>query len=239
MKNRVDNRRRRAPLERAASGQHLVENDAERENVGPGIERIAERLLRRHVEDGSDRGAEARQRSRLRGAGLGSALVGRFDHRRQAEVEQLRVAAGSDENVGRLEIAVDDAGSVCGFERFRNLHAEADDGAERHRAGGHHLEQGQAAQQLHHEVGTILRLGRLADVEDGANVGVVQRRGGARFALEPAQVLVRRGEGGGEQFYRDVATELQIVRLVDLAHAAGAQWRDDLEAADNSGASGQ
>src|SRR5258705_8264058 len=37
-----------------------------------------------------------------------------------------------------------------------------------------------------------------------------------------------------QQLERDVATELLIVRLIHLAHAAGAERRDDLEAADDS-----
>ena len=43
-----------APGERHPAGRHLVEHDAEREEVGAVIDGAAERLLRRHVRDRAD-----------------------------------------------------------------------------------------------------------------------------------------------------------------------------------------
>ena len=146
-----------------------------------------------------DRGAQAGQRARGLVARRG---LGRLDHRRQAEVEQLRVPARGDEDVGRLEIAMDDAGGVGGVERVGDLDAEADDGADRHRAGGHHFVQRQAAEQLHDEIGAPVRLRRLADVVDRADVRVIQRRRRARLALEAPQMFFRRGERGRQQLER-------------------------------------
>ena len=46
---------------------------------------------------------------------------GRLDRLRQAEVEHFDAAIGPQLDVGRLEIAVDDAPLVRGLERFGNL----------------------------------------------------------------------------------------------------------------------
>ena len=46
---------------------------------------------------------------------------------RQPEIEQLGVAAFGDEDVGRLDVAVDDPLGVGGFERVGEFHAEFED----------------------------------------------------------------------------------------------------------------
>ena len=104
----------------------------------------------------------------------GTLLCGRFRHRREAEVEQLGVAARRDEDVGRLDVAMHDAGVVRGVERVGDLHAEVDDGAGRQRPRPEHVEQRHPAEQLHHQIRPIAGLGRLADVVDGADVRMVQ-----------------------------------------------------------------
>jgi hypothetical protein len=53
-------------------------------------------------------------------------------------------------------------------------------------------------------------------------VWVIQRRNGARFALEPATDLVR------ADLDRDAAIEPRVARLVDFAHPTGANRRQDL-----------
>ena len=95
-----------------AAGGHLVEHDAEREQVGARIDILAARLLGRHVGDGADvvptTLVKCSARARLGG---GAALVGRALGRQlgQAEVEHLHLAAAGDEDVGRLDVAMDDA----------------------------------------------------------------------------------------------------------------------------------
>ena len=65
-------------------------------------------------------------------------------------------------------------------------------------------------------------LGRLTDVVDGDDVGMIQRRGGNRFATKP---IHRSGSGAGlgqDQLERHVAAKPSVTRAIDLAHAAGA-----------------
>ena len=239
MEDRVDDRGGRAAFEGAAGGQHLVEHDAEREDVGARIQRVAERLLRRHVQDGADGGAQAGQGPEV--APLAALPVSSGDSIIAARPKSSSFA--SPRAVTKMfaglrsrctmpaACAASSASAIC---TPRPTTVPSDIGPARH-----HLEQRLPAQQLHDEVGRSVRLRRLADVVDRADVRMVQRRGRARLALEAPQVFFRRRERRRQQLHRDIAAELQIVRLVDLAHAAGADRRDDLEPADNPDASGE
>ena len=62
---------------------------------------------------------------------------------------------------------------------------------------------------------------------DRGDIGVVQRREQLRLALESRDAIRVGHESVGEDLDRDVATELGVARAIDLAHPAGAEWRDD------------
>ena len=49
-----------------------------------------------------------------------------------------------------------------------------------------------------------------------------------RYLLEAAQVVRVNREGGGQHLDRDLAPEARVVRAIDLAHAPGAERRDNL-----------
>ena len=115
---------------------------------------------------------------------------------------------------------MDDALLVGGVERVGDLAGVA----ERDRAGARTLRR-YALDELHHEV-----VG--ADVEERADVGVVQRGDGPRFALEPFTELLS-GDLDG-----DVAPGSRVVRAIDLSHAPGANLRGDLVRTE-TGAGGQ
>ena len=76
------------------------------------------------------------------------------------------------------------------------------------------------------------------DVVQRADVRMVERRDGARFALEALAELGIGGECVGQDLDRDDAIEPRVARLVDLAHAAGADEREDFVGAE-AGAGGQ
>ena len=100
------------------AGQQLVEQGAERVDVGAGVDVLAPRLLRRHVRgrahDVSDRG-----RGRA-GPGVGLldlvvadlALAAAGQVLGQAPVDDHGLAEVADHHVGRLDVAVDDALAV-------------------------------------------------------------------------------------------------------------------------------
>ena len=90
------------PGERRLADEHLVQHAAEAVDVAPGVDVLAaERLLRAHVVRRADGHA-----------GLGQLLAAGLAHRpRDAEVGDQRVAA-EQQDVLRLDVAVDDAALV-------------------------------------------------------------------------------------------------------------------------------
>ena len=85
---------RRVGLERPPAGQHLVEHDAQRVDVGGPGHLVAPRLLRAEVVDRAQGGAGDRHR------GLGHGA-------RDAEVGDLHVAVVGDQDVSRLHVPMD------------------------------------------------------------------------------------------------------------------------------------
>ena len=92
--------------ERRTAGEHLVENRAEAEEVGPGVDGFAADLLRRHVAGRADHrpglGLGRRAAGRCR-------LVARPRELGDAEVEDLDPPVARDEQVVGLQVAMDDA----------------------------------------------------------------------------------------------------------------------------------
>src|SRR5262245_15103282 len=60
------------------------------------------------------------------------------------------------------------------------------------------------------------------------NVRMIERGEDTRFALEARQTIGMGRERGRQDLDGDVAPESRIARAVDLAHAAGADWLEDL-----------
>ena len=190
----------RIPAEGPASRGHLVEHEAEREEVRPGVERFAGGLLRRHVEDCPDRDP-----GRCDQPGLGRRVCLRFAqalHFRQPEVEHLRAPVAGDEDVRRLDIAMDDALGVRGLERIRDLNSQIEHFWEPEgMAIRQPLPQRLAFEQLHGQ--QRLTVG-VVDLVDRADVRVVQRRGGARLALEALECEMVARELRRQELQRNV-----------------------------------
>ena len=87
--------RRRLRLERPVLAEQLVEHDAGRKHVGPAVDLAARHLFGRHVEGAAQHAARAGHRRR---GDLGD-----------AEIQQLHGAVVEQPDVGRLDVAVDDA----------------------------------------------------------------------------------------------------------------------------------
>jgi hypothetical protein len=115
----------------------------------------------------------------------------------------------NDHDIGRLQIAVKDAAFVRGVQRVGNLARQPHRFILRHRP----------AQRFPLEILEDQVIG--PDIVDLANVWVVDRGNGARFALKPAHIV------GDHPLDRDRAIQSAIVGLVDFAHASGADQRLD------------
>ena len=105
-----------AAAKRGAAREQLVQHDAERPDVGLASDRFAASLLRAHV-CRCAHGRTGLRHHRHRGCRIGR----RLDRLGQTEVQDFDEAVGCEADVGRLEIAVQDAQVVRRFERFRQL----------------------------------------------------------------------------------------------------------------------
>src|SRR5208283_283325 len=163
------------------------------------------------------------------GAGVGGRSSARF-HLRQAEIQNLGVASGGDENVGGLDVAMDNALGMRGIEGVGDFGGEGEDYLGIHGAAADAVLEGGAFQKFHGDVGL---LAALADVVDGADVGVIQRRSGAGLAAKAFESLGIAGDGVGQEFERDKTAEFAVLGLVNDAHATAAELFDDLVAGDS------
>ena len=71
-----------------------------------------------------------------------------------------------------------------------------------------------------------------SDGVDRDDVGMVQRRHGARFRSKRREPLGVGAKSRGQDLDGDVAAEARIARSIHLAHAAGAEQRDDFVCAE-------
>ena len=161
-------------LIRQPVGQQLEEDDPQGVHVGPPVDGggVAGHLLGAHVAERAEELAGAGQ------AGGGQQVgVGGVGH---AEVEHLRLAGLIHQDVGRLEVAVDDALVVGVLHRVAHPRHQLDAGGEVEAVTVGVLVQGQAADELHGEerlavVGEagLVDLGDAGVVQPGQDLGLV------------------------------------------------------------------
>src|SRR5215210_667661 len=143
-------------LEGNFTGQHLVEDDAQRVEVARRTNRLALSLLGGHVLRAAKYVAGMGDRGRLYGSSY-------------AEVRHLRVPRIGDEDVARFDVPVNDAAHVRGLEGLGDLkrHLHRRTGSQRTR-GHNPLLEGAAGHVLH---GNVVRpVLRLTPIEDGDDV---------------------------------------------------------------------
>ena len=222
--------------EHPPAGEHLVQYAPERPDVGALVDDLAARLLRAHVRGRAEDDAGRRHRGaryrRRRGDGFGGGWRGQRIHRfREAEVEDLHGAITANLDVRGLEVAMDDALPVRGFQGFRDLPGSWQGLVERNRAPRETLGQVFALDQFHDE-----RFGGVALFHpmDMGDVRMIQRGERLRFACEPREAVGIVGEGVREDLEGHVAIEPRIARAVHFAHPAGTQRGEDLVRAEAS-----
>src|SRR3954469_20479899 len=107
---------------------------------------------------------------------------------RESKVEHLRVRTCRQENVGRLDIAMDHALLMCGVEGIGDLERDVERLLERQRdSGAEFLVEGLTLEKFHGDelladTATVARTMFALDRIDGADVGMVQGRGGSGLA---------------------------------------------------------
>ena len=147
----------------------------------------------------------------------------------QAEVGDLGRTVAGQEDVRRLDVAVDDPpamGHVHGPGQRLDDPRRVLDGL---RFAGDPLGQAASLEELQREIRQAVVL---ADLEDLDDVGVVDGSDGAGLGLEAGQVVWLCTGAGLDHLQRDQALEPEMPRLVHDPHAAGAQHAQDLVARD-------
>ncbi len=146
-------------------------------------------------------------------------------HLGQAEVQNLHLPALGEKKIRWLDVPVHDPLGVGRFEGIGDLNGQRQQFLHFHGLPAHFLRQRLALQQLHHdEVPAFVLLDRV----DGADVGVIQGRSGARLALKALKQLAVLRHFGGKKLQRHAAAELRVLGFVHHTHAALAQLAENL-----------
>ena len=199
------------------AGQRVVEDAAERVDVGARVDLLAGELLGRHEVDGADPLARR-----------GQPRVG-ADDLREPEVGEVGVLA-AEQDVGRLDVAVHEPDGVRGVQRRADLVADRRDAVGREPPVARQQPlQVDALDVAHHEVEVPALLARRVHRD---HVRVVDRGGDARLALEALAEAGVAGAVGRDQLDRDRPAERELRGAVDDAHAAAAGDRLDAAAGD-------
>ena len=221
-------------FERATQREQLVEDHAEREDVRAVVlhDLLLQRLLRAHVVHGA-RDVERRRETFL------------FESLREAEVEQPHFLLVVDHHVARLQVAVGEARRMRARERGREvgakaravgdvalrdrrIAADAERAIDRQRIGAKVLAQVvedraevAAWHELHRERERVLDLQERVHRHDRR---VPQARRGSCFATEALDVARTQREAGREHLERYATAQRGLVREIDDAHAAAAEF---------------
>ena len=129
----------------------------------------------------------------------------------------------AQEDVGRLDVAMNDAGIVRGGDRAGHLDHDVERFGHGQGAAGDALAERFAFVERHRQKQAAVR--RLVDLVDGADVRMIER--GSRLRLDD-QPLLRVGvvaERRCQHLERHRPLQSRVFGLIDLAHAAGANER--------------
>src|SRR5262249_16406100 len=139
----------------------------------------------------------------------------------EAEVENFGVAAFGDEDVGRLNVAMNDAFGVGGVKRVGDFDADSEDLFGVERASRDAMLQRSAVEILHGDEGLMAVF---ADFVDGADVRMIESRRRLGFAPKAFQRMRIFGEIFGQEFQCNKSTKFGVFGLVNHAHAAATEF---------------
>ena len=179
-------------------------------------------LLRRHEGEGAEGLLRLRERRDDQLGQLGDTEVEQFDLKRSSE-------ALLEEDVGGLEVAVDDPHRVGVVEAPEGLADQHVDGEEVEAGGAlEALVEGLPEEELEDDGGAV---GRVLDhIEHARHEGRGEHADGAGFPLESLVDGLVLAHVRVQQLERDHHAGLPVASLEDLAHAAAAKAADHLVA---------
>src|SRR5438445_176732 len=129
-----------------------------------------------------------------------------------------------DEDVRRFKIPVHDALSMGCLQSSADLHSDFQQFIDIHGPGGDSLIERLSFQQFHDNEGPTVTLIHLMN---RADVRVVQRRRGTCFSLKSLQYLGIFSQFFTKELQGHMATELQVLSLVDHTHSSLTKLLDD------------
>ena len=148
----------------------------------------------------------------------------RIRNLRQAEVEDFRVSLVSNEDVRRLDIAMNDAFGVRRIERVSDFYSNVQQLLEIHRTSLDQMFQRLPAQTLHHQEQLAIEF---ADFVDRANTRMIQCRRRSRFSSKTFEGLRVFGHVVRKEFQSDETAERRVFGFVDHAHPTAAEPLQD------------
>ena len=199
--------------ERQSAAKHFEEQHADRIQVAALVHFAIQNAFRRHVLERADDDAFARQAGGSQGVG-------------DAEIHDFDGAFAIDDDVFRLDIAVQHATAMGVIERLENLQRHRDGAFPRH---GHEIPQHRAVDELHHDAQCVAILQERIKLGD---VGVVEL--GLQLRLF-AKAFEHAGAGGvfaAQSLDGYFAFEQQVHGAIDHTHSARAQFGGDAILAD-------
>jgi hypothetical protein len=198
-------------VEGIATGEHFIEDHAEREEIRTGILSAAENLFWAPISgSAADRGVRA-----LMASEASHAEVGEFD-----------AIIGSDDDVGGFDVAVDDGAAMRDGKSDGNVSGPFASGGKRNAALGNDFFEGLAFDQFHDEVGSLRGL-LDAHVVNGDDAWMRQLCNDACFA-EEVVARVAPGEFRSEELDGHGAVDEGVMGTNDAAVGAGAKGFEDL-----------
>ena len=200
---------------RRTAGKHLVERDAEGEDVGAMI-RVTGMLFRRHV---------VRCAHDRIGHGEVAGVVLPL-RPREAEVGQLHAAVCCEKDVLGLDVAVNDPLLVRGLQGIADLPDQFQRLVGIQAGVFHDAAEVGAVNVFHHK--KEVAFARLAEVIDRHDAGVVEPGQRACLAFESVHELLVGRQFGGQELDGDRSVELGLKTLVNRAHSAVAQQAVDV-----------
>src|SRR5579864_7052887 len=224
IKNRIEDHSRGVATKLQGPCGHFIEHGPKGEQVGARVQFLAAHLLRRRIGNRADGASGTRQHLLVDTPRF--PFGSRRNHRefRQSEIQHLGVTLRSHENIGRFDVAVHDPFSVRRIEGVGDLNGQLQQYPKFHWAPGDAISQRCSVQELHDdEVPAVMP----ANFVNGADVGVVQRRGGARLPAKALQRLWIARHFVRQKLQRHEAAKISIFRFVDDPHTAAAQLFDD------------
>ena len=206
-------------LEGRLAGQQIKQGHAHGIHVRAHVEVLPAELLRRAKR------RRAQERPLQSEIGVAAPRGGYGE----AKIANLDRAVGIFEAVGRFDVAVQDADGLRGFEAGDHLQDGIDGFAHGQRAMAlDALLQGAPRDQFHGDSRGAADLLRAVNVNA---VRMIDRGGQASFAQEPAPGL-RGIKLVSQHLERNAAPALQVLGLIDRAHAPAAQFAHDAVAAE-------